>query len=161
MNLCRSAVIDTWIDFIVSAWTLIASEVLFNDIPTFILSVLADSQKGGELSVAGEVGILAMMNMSTASLDLLMKVADAIDAWMEFKEKKKKIADAIDARMEFKEGVPSIQHQGQNFGGATQQIMSIMKVQCPPGAAPGTLVQCQAPDGQTVQVEAPLGISPG
>lgn len=37
----------------------------------------------------------------------------------------------------------------------------LMTVTCPPGAAPGTTVQVQAPDGRLVAVQVPAGVAPG
>jgi hypothetical protein len=41
------------------------------------------------------------------------------------------------------------------------QQPTLMTITCPPGVAPGTLVQLQTADGRTVQVAIPQGVAPG
>jgi hypothetical protein len=40
-------------------------------------------------------------------------------------------------------------------------MMQMMQVNCPPGSAPGSTVQVQAPNGQQMQKQVPAGVGPG
>jgi len=60
-------------------WFVVLLEIVLNDVPMMILSIIVDTAKAGTFAAAGEMSTLGVLNVATSVFDILGKVAEAID----------------------------------------------------------------------------------